>query len=40
VAATDYCLTATIGGWTAAKHGPAGAIKVGKTFTASSCDVS
>ena len=40
VSAADYCITATIGGWTAAKHGPAGAIKVGKTFTASTCDVS
>jgi type IV pilus assembly protein PilA len=41
-AATDYCVTATIGGWTAYKHGPAGTISVKKAsgtgaFTASSC---
>jgi prepilin-type N-terminal cleavage/methylation domain-containing protein len=38
-AATDYCVTATIGGWTAFKHGPAGPISVKKAtdFTASSC---
>jgi type IV pilus assembly protein PilA len=38
-AATDYCVTATIGGWTAYKHGPAGPISVVKqsAFTASSC---
>ncbi|HEY7208249.1 MAG TPA: prepilin-type N-terminal cleavage/methylation domain-containing protein [Gaiellaceae bacterium] len=37
--ATDYCITATVGGWTAFKHGPAGAISVEKAsaFTASSC---
>jgi type IV pilus assembly protein PilA len=37
--ATDYCLTATVGGWTGYKHGPAGTIGVKKasTFTASSC---
>ena len=37
--ATDYCLTATVGGWTGYKHGPAGVISVTKasTFTASSC---
>ena len=37
--ATDYCATATIGGWTAFKHGPAGAIGVTKatSFTASAC---
>jgi type IV pilus assembly protein PilA len=37
--ATDYCITATIGGWTAFKHGPAGPISVNKaaSFTASSC---
>jgi type IV pilus assembly protein PilA len=36
---TDYCLTATVGGWTGYKHGPAGPIGVTKasTFTASSC---
>jgi type IV pilus assembly protein PilA len=30
LAPTDYCVTATIGGWTAWKRGPAGAIKVAK----------
>jgi type IV pilus assembly protein PilA len=37
--ATDYCITATIGGWTAYKHGPAGTIGVTKqtSFTASAC---
>ena len=37
--ATDYCVTATIGGWTAYKHGPAGTIGVTKasSFTASAC---
>ncbi len=36
---TDYCITATVGGWTASKHGPAGAINVTKStsFSASSC---
>ncbi len=36
---TDYCVTATVGGWTASKHGPAGPINVVKSsaFTASSC---
>ena len=36
---TDYCITATIGGWTAFKHGPAGSIGVNKaaSFSASSC---
>jgi type IV pilus assembly protein PilA len=41
-ASVDYCITATIGGWTAFKHGPAGTISVKKAsgtgaFTASSC---
>jgi type IV pilus assembly protein PilA len=37
--ATDYCITATVGGWTGFKHGPAGVISVKKatSFTASSC---
>jgi type IV pilus assembly protein PilA len=26
--ATDYCITATVGGWVAFKHGPAGQISV------------
>jgi type IV pilus assembly protein PilA len=38
-ASVDYCVTATIGGWTAYKHGPAGTISVVKAsaFTAASC---
>jgi type IV pilus assembly protein PilA len=37
--ATDYCITATVGGWVGFKHGPAGVISVAKqsAFTASSC---
>jgi len=36
---TDYCATATIGGWTGFKHGPSGVIGVTKqtAFTASTC---
>jgi len=30
IAAADYCITATIGGWSAWKRGPAGQIKVDK----------
>ena len=29
-ASVDYCITATVGGWTAFKHGPAGTISVKK----------
>jgi type IV pilus assembly protein PilA len=38
-ASTDYCVTATVGGWTAFKHGPAGTISVTKAsaFTAATC---
>jgi type IV pilus assembly protein PilA len=37
--ATDYCITAVVGNYTAFKHGPSGAIGVKTTssFTASSC---
>ena len=28
--ATDYCATATVGGWVGYKHGPAGVISVKK----------
>jgi len=37
--ATDYCITATVGGWTGYKHGPAGSIGVTKSssFSGSSC---
>jgi type IV pilus assembly protein PilA len=36
---TDYCITATIGGWTGFKHGPSGVIGVTtqSAFTASTC---
>src|SRR6266566_1312535 len=39
---TDYCITATIGGWTAYKHGPAGPIGVKKSsgtggFSSTTC---
>ena len=38
----DYCVTATVGGWTAFKHGPAGAIGVKKAsgtgaFSSTTC---
>ena len=41
-AAVDYCITATIGGWTAYKHGPAGPIGVKKSsgtggFSSTTC---
>ena len=38
-ASVDYCVTATIGGWTAFKHGPAGTISVVKasSFAAATC---
>ena len=37
--ATDYCITATVGGWVGYKHGPAGVIGVAKqsAFSAASC---
>ena len=34
---SDYCVATSQGGWWAAKHGPNGAIQVGKTFTANGC---
>jgi hypothetical protein len=38
-ASADYCVTATIGGWTAYKHGPAGPISVVKatSFSNTNC---
>ena len=43
-ATSDYCITATVGGWTGFKHGPAGVISVKKAtgtaptaFAASTC---
>jgi len=38
--ATDFCLTSTVGRWTAVQHGPAGNVSVGTVFTAGSCSVS
>ena len=37
--ATDYCIVATVGGWTASKHGPSGQINVAAatSFDAASC---
>jgi prepilin-type N-terminal cleavage/methylation domain-containing protein len=37
---TDFCLTATVGRWTAVQHGPGGVISVGTTFAGASCSVS
>jgi prepilin-type N-terminal cleavage/methylation domain-containing protein len=37
--ATDFCLTASVGRWTAVEHGTGGGISVGTTFTAGSCSV-
>jgi type IV pilus assembly protein PilA len=42
ITAIDYCVTATIGGWTGFKHGPAGVISVKKAsgtgaFTPGTC---
>jgi type IV pilus assembly protein PilA len=36
---TDYCITATVGGWTGYKHGPDGTIGVTKasSFSATNC---
>jgi prepilin-type N-terminal cleavage/methylation domain-containing protein len=36
---TDFCLTATIGRWVAAQHGPDTPIVLGTVFTASTCTV-
>jgi type IV pilus assembly protein PilA len=38
-ASADYCVTATVGGWTAFKHGPAGPISVVKqtSFDPAAC---
>jgi prepilin-type N-terminal cleavage/methylation domain-containing protein len=37
---TDFCLTASVGRWTAVQHGPDGTIGIGTTFIAASCSVS
>jgi prepilin-type N-terminal cleavage/methylation domain-containing protein len=36
---TDFCLTAAIGRWVAAQHGPGGTIQVGTLFTPGTCTV-
>jgi type IV pilus assembly protein PilA len=38
--ATDFCLTATMGRWVAAQHGPNGAISIGALFTPGTCTAS
>jgi prepilin-type N-terminal cleavage/methylation domain-containing protein len=37
---TTFCLTASVGRWTAVQYGPGAAITVGTTFLAPSCSVS
>jgi len=37
---TDFCLTASVGRWTAVAAGPAGGINVGTSFTPGTCSVS
>lgn len=37
---TDFCLTAAVGRWIAAQHGPGGGIQVGTLFTPGTCTVS
>jgi prepilin-type N-terminal cleavage/methylation domain-containing protein len=37
---TTFCLTASVGRWTAAANGPSGGIAVGTTFTPGTCSVS
>ena len=39
-ATNSYCVAVNVGGWVAAKNGPAASMSVGKTFTASSCTAS
>ena len=36
---TDFCLTAVMGRWIAAQHGPGGTIDVGTLFTPGTCTV-
>jgi prepilin-type N-terminal cleavage/methylation domain-containing protein len=38
--ASDFCLTAAVGRWIAAQHGPGGPISVGTLFTPGTCTVS
>jgi prepilin-type N-terminal cleavage/methylation domain-containing protein len=35
--ATDFCLTATVGRWVAAQHGPDAPIQLGTIFTPATC---
>ena len=37
---TDFCLTASVGRWTAVAPGPGGAIALGTSFTPGTCSVS
>ena len=37
---TDFCLTASVGRWTAAAAGPGGGVDLGTTFTPGTCAVS
>ena len=36
---TDFCLTAVMGRWIAAQHGPGGGIQIGTLFTPGTCTV-
>ena len=36
---SDFCLTAAVGRWVAAQHGPGGGIQVGTLFTPGTCTV-
>jgi type IV pilus assembly protein PilA len=38
--ATDFCLTATVGRWIAAQHGPNSPVTLGTAFTAGTCTAS
>jgi prepilin-type N-terminal cleavage/methylation domain-containing protein len=38
--ATNFCLTAQVGRWTAAQEGPGGTVTVGTFFTGSTCSAS
>jgi type IV pilus assembly protein PilA len=37
---TDFCLTAVLGRWIAAQHGPGGTVQTGTLFTPGTCTVS
>lgn len=38
--ATDFCLTATVGRWVAAQHGPGSTVTLGTLFTPGTCTAS